>query len=113
MPLVKPAALAVTESLAAPTQSGDSLARIAAAVAAQDALRLAALHHATGALGSVVIALALAEGRLDAESAFAAAHLDELHQMKEWGEDAEAKARLERIRAEVAAAAEFLRLAGS
>ena len=104
------AALAVTESLAAPRQPTATLARIAAAVAAHDALRLAALHHATGVLGSVVIALALAEGRLDAEAAFQAAHLDELHQMAEWGEDAEAIARLERIRADVAAAAAFLQL---
>lgn len=105
------AALAVTETLAAPRHAPASLARVADAVAAQDALRLAALHQATGALGSVVIALALAEGRVDAAAAFEAAHLDELHQMAEWGEDAEARARLERIRAEVAAAAEFLRLA--
>lgn len=105
------AALAVTESLAAPRQPPETVARIAAAVAAQDALRLAALHYATSVLGSVVIAMALAEGRLDAEAAFEAAHLDELHQMQAWGEDAEALARLERIRADVAAAAAFLRLA--
>jgi chaperone required for assembly of F1-ATPase len=105
------AALAVTDSLAAPVQAPDALERIAAAVAGQSALRLAALQLATGALGSVVIALALAEGRLDAEAAFEAAHLDELHQMAEWGEDAEAKERLEGIRADIAAAAEFLRLA--
>jgi chaperone required for assembly of F1-ATPase len=105
------AALAVTECLAAPAHAPESLARIADAVAAQDALRLSALHHATGALGSAVIALALAAGRLDAEAAFQAAHLDELHQMEEWGEDAEAAERLARIRADVAAAAAFLRLA--
>jgi chaperone required for assembly of F1-ATPase len=105
------AALAVTDSLTAPAQAADTLERIAAAVAAQSALRLAALQLATGALGSVVIALALAEGRLDAEAAFEAAHLDEIHQMEEWGEDAEAKKRLEGIRADIAAAAEFLRLA--
>lgn len=104
------AALAVTDSLAAPAHAPESLARIAEAVGAQGALRLAALHHATGALGSAVIALALADGRLDAEAAFAAAHLDELHQMEEWGEDAEAAERLARIRADVAAAAAFLRL---
>jgi len=104
------AVLAVTESLAAPAQAPEALARVAAGVAAQDALRLAALQLATGALGSVVIALALAEGRLDAESAFRAAHLDDLHQMETWGEDAEAMARLEHIRADVAVAAEFLRL---
>ena len=107
------AALAVTESLAAPAHAPDVEARIAAAVEAHDALRLAALHHATGALGSVVIALALAAGRLDAVAAFEAAHLDELHQMAEWGEDAEAAARLARIRADVAAAAEFLRLSAA
>jgi chaperone required for assembly of F1-ATPase len=105
------AALAVTESLSAPAHAPECLARIAAAVAAQDATRLAALHHATGALGSAVIALALAEGRLDTEAAFEAAHLDELHQMRAWGEDAEAMDRLARIRAEVGAAAAFLRLA--
>lgn len=105
------AALAVTESLAAPAHAPESLARIADAVGAQDALRLAALHHATGALGSAVIALALAEGRLGAEAAFQAAHLDELHQIEAWGEDAEALERLARIRADVAAAADFLRLA--
>ncbi len=105
------APLSVTEGLAPPVHPAGSLARIAETVGVQDALRLAALHHATGALGSAVIALALAAGRLDAEAAFEAAHLDELHQMEEWGEDAEAADRLARIRADVAAAAEFLRLA--
>jgi chaperone required for assembly of F1-ATPase len=104
--------LATTESLAAPAQSPAALARIAAAVAAQDPLRLAALQLATGALGSVVIALALAEGRIDAAAAFQAAHLDDLHQIEHWGEDAEALARLDRIRADIATAEEFLRLAG-
>ncbi|HEY7607784.1 MAG TPA: ATP12 family protein [Alphaproteobacteria bacterium] len=105
------AALAVTETLAAPSHAPAALSRIAAAVAEQDALRLAALQLAIGALGSVVIALALAEGHIDAEAAFRAAHLDDLHQMQEWGEDAEAMARLERIRADIAAAADFMRLA--
>lgn len=107
------AALAVSASLAAPRHAPESLARIAAAVGALDAPRLAALYHATGALGSAVIALALAEGRLDADAAFEAAHLDERHQMEEWGEDAEARERLDRIRAEVAVTAEFLRLAAA
>lgn len=104
------AALTVTQSLAPAAQAPEALARIAAVVAQQDPLRLAALQVATGALGSVVIALALAEGRLDAEAAFRAAHLDELHQIEEWGEDAEAMARLESIRADVAVAAEFFHL---
>jgi chaperone required for assembly of F1-ATPase len=104
------AALAVTETLAAPTHAPEALERIGAAVAAQDALGLAALHLATGALGSAVIALALADGRLDADAAFRAAHLDDLYQIEKWGEDTEALERLERIRADVAIAAEFMRL---
>jgi chaperone required for assembly of F1-ATPase len=107
------ATLAVTEGLTTPAHAPEALARIADAVAAQDALRLAALQLATCALGSVVIALALAEGRVDAEAAFRAAHLDDLHQLEQWGEDAEARARLELLRADVAAAAEFFRLASA
>ncbi|MCW5770523.1 MAG: ATPase [Rhodospirillaceae bacterium] len=104
------ASLTTTENLRAPDQPAEALARIAAAVAAHDTFRLTALHLATGLLGSVVIALALAEGRIDAETAYRAAQLDDLHQIETWGEDAEAVDRLERIRAEVAVAAEFLRL---
>jgi len=104
------AKLGVTEGLGAPGHAPDALGRIEAAVAAVSPVGLAALHLATGVLGSAVIALALAEGRLDAEGAFRAAYLDEFHQMEAWDEDAEAKARLDRIRADVTAAAEFLSL---
>jgi chaperone required for assembly of F1-ATPase len=104
------APLRVTTELRAPEQSPEALARIAAAVAGCDDFRLAALHVATGLLGSVVLALALAEGRIDAEAAYRAAHIDDLHQIETWGEDAEAMARLAGIRADIAAAAEFLAL---
>jgi chaperone required for assembly of F1-ATPase len=105
------AGLAVTFGLRPLDQPPSALERIRAAVSAADEMQLAALHLATGVLGSVVIALALADGCLDADAAFRAAHLDDLHQLEVWGEDAEAKARLERIRADIAAAAEFMRLA--
>jgi chaperone required for assembly of F1-ATPase len=104
------APLRVTTELRAPEQSPEALARIAAAVAGCDDFRLAALHVATGLLGSVVLALALAEGRIDAEAAYRAAHIDDLHQIETWGEDAEAMARLAGIRADIAATAEFLAL---
>ncbi len=106
------ATLATTETLAPPAQPPEALARIRSAVDGRDALRLAALQLAAGALGSVVIALALSEGRIDAAAAFHAAHLDDLHQIEHWGEDAEALARLEGIRADVGVAAEFIRLVG-
>lgn len=105
------AKLGVTEGFGTPGHAPEALGRIEAVVSAADPLSLAALHLATGTLGSAVIALALAEGRLGADEAFRIAYLDELHQMEAWGEDAEAKARLERIRADVAVTAEFLSLA--
>jgi len=104
------AKLGVTVGFGPPGHAPAALTRIEAAVAAAGPLGLAALHLATGTLGSAVIALALAEGRLCADEAFRIAYLDELHQMEVWGEDAEAKARLERIRADIAATAEFLSL---
>jgi chaperone required for assembly of F1-ATPase len=107
------ARLAVTGSLAPPRHPPEALGHLAEAIGSADRMRLAALHVAAAALGSAVIALALAEGRLDADSAFRAAYLDDLHQMEVWGEDAEARARLDRIRTEIASVAEFLRLAAA
>jgi len=51
------------------------------------ALALAALHTATTLTGSAFIALALARGRLTAEAAWLAAHVDENWQMSQWGVD--------------------------
>ena len=61
---------------------------------------LTALHALTAATGSVVIALALIEGRLDAEAAFAASELDESFQIEAWGEDSEAAKRREALAAD-------------
>jgi chaperone required for assembly of F1-ATPase len=87
-----------------------SLRAFAAAVAEHDDWALAALHLATGACGSVVIALALAEGRLDAAEAFAASQLDESFQIAAWGEDAEQARRRRGLFDDLAAAARFLSL---
>ena len=93
-----------------PAQSPAALRAFAAVVAAQDDFRLTALHTLTAASGSLVIALALLEGRLDAEAAFAAAQLDETFQIETWGEDAEAAARRHALAADIAAAARFIAL---
>lgn len=87
---------------------------IAAAVArmldGRSAFALAALHVLTSLTGSALLALAHADGRLDVETAWAAAHVDEDWQIGQWGEDAEAAARRERRQGEFAAAARFLAL---
>lgn len=54
---------------------------------------LAGLSLATTLTGSALIALALAEGELDAETAWTAAHVDEDWNISQWGEDAEAAER--------------------
>ncbi len=74
--------------------------------------RLAALHAMTTLTGSCIIALAVALREIDAEAGFAAAYVDEDHQMRVWGADAEAMARRERRRDEMRAAARLSALAG-
>jgi chaperone required for assembly of F1-ATPase len=87
-----------------------SLHAFAAAVAEYDDFALAALHLATAACGSLVIALALVEGRLDAEQAFAASQLDETFQIEAWGEDSEQAQRRQALAGDITAAANFLSL---
>ncbi len=72
--------------------------------------RLTAAASVTQATGSLVIALALDAGELDGESAFAASIIDEAHQSRLWGVDAEARKRLDGIKQEVETAARFLHM---
>jgi len=102
--------LAVTSSILPLAQSAAALKAFEAAVAAYDTHRLAALHLATAACGSLVVALALIEARLDAEAAFAAAELDESYEIERWGEDAEQARRRGGLREEIALAARFVSL---
>lgn len=97
--------------IAAPRDEA-SLARIRDHAEALDDFRLTALAQAAGLAGSAIIALALLQGRLDAEAAFHAAALDELWSLENWGEDAEARARLDRQRGEFAALARFVAALG-
>ena len=73
---------------------------------------LAALHVMTTLTGSVLIALAHAARVIDADRAWAAAHVDEHHQESLWGEDYEAMERRRRREAEFRAASEVCRLSG-
>jgi chaperone required for assembly of F1-ATPase len=80
--------------------------------AVESPFALAALHVMTTLTGSVLIALAHAAGRLDAEEAWRAAHVDELYQESVWGEDYEAMERRRRREADFKAASTVYRLAG-
>ena len=104
------APLEVTSGVIPIAQPASSLHAFAAAVAEYDDFALASLHLATPACGSLVIALALAEGRLDPNEAFAASQLDESFQIAAWGEDPEQAQRRRALAGDIAAAANFLAL---
>ncbi len=99
--------LRVTTGVVSVEQPEPSVAAVRAAFARYDVWRLTAAHTLAGAFGSVVLALAVLEGRLAAAEAFAASRLDEAHQASVWGEDGEARQRAEAIGREVSAAADF------
>ena len=84
--------------------------RLARAVAARDPFALAGLSPLVTVSGSLLVALALAEGAIGLDAAWAAASLDEQWQAEHWGEDDEAAAALAGRRADFAAAARFLSL---
>jgi chaperone required for assembly of F1-ATPase len=71
---------------------------------------LAALASATQLAGSVLIALMLALGKLNAEQAWVAAHVDEDWNIAGWGEDLEAAQRRAARWSEFQAAAKMLAL---
>jgi chaperone required for assembly of F1-ATPase len=94
------------------TQPHGALAKLRGAVAAHSDLALSALYNLTHVAGSLVIALAVSEGRLSTAEAFGAAQLDELYQIEKWGEDPIATKRHEGIRHDLDAGARFLALLG-
>jgi chaperone required for assembly of F1-ATPase len=104
------APLRITTGVGYVHQHHDSIAALRRTVAAQDAYALAGLGIAVPALGSLVLGLALADGCLDAETAYRLGTLDELFQVEQWGEDAEAAARRVSVAADIALAARFIGL---
>ncbi len=87
-----------------------TVARLAEALNAKDAWVLAPLAPIVTLTGSLVLALALAEGAIGADAAWDAAELDAAWQAERWGEDALAAAATAAHRAEYDAAVAFLRL---
>jgi chaperone required for assembly of F1-ATPase len=101
------APLVVTSGILPVPQPPATLRALSAALSLYEPMLLTPLHAATTAGGSLIIGLALLEGRLDAEAAFTAAQLDESFQIEKWGEDAEQAARRAALHADIAAAAQF------
>jgi chaperone required for assembly of F1-ATPase len=91
-------------------QSQAVLDGVARMVAPYDSMTLTALHVMTTLMGSAALALAHAKGRLSADDAWAAAHVDEDWQIAQWGVDVEAAERRAKRWREMQAASRFLEL---
>jgi len=104
------ARLRVTTGIMPVRQDEAALNAIQGVVAGYEPLAMTALHEITSIAGSVVIGLAVTEGHIDADAGVAAAQLDETFQIEQNGEEEEAVERLANLRADLLAAAEFLRL---
>ena len=107
------ARLAVTEGITAAEQPEAAVDTLKQAVDGYGDVALAALHTVTAACGSLVIALALADGRIDGAQAWRLSRIDEDFQIERWGKDAEAAEAAKILRADIEAAARFLLLSAA
>lgn len=99
-----------TEGVIHRRQPPHTVEQLGRAVAARGAFQLAGLAPLVTIAGSLIIALALAEGAIGLEAAWDAATLDEAWQAEQWGEDPLAAESLENRRREFEAAYLFLTL---
>jgi chaperone required for assembly of F1-ATPase len=104
------ASLRAANALAFIEQDQAALDELDRALSKHDAFVLAALYAAAALLGSLVIALALSEGKLDPEQAYATANLDKIFQAERWGWDPQETAKADVERAELNQISRFLEL---
>jgi chaperone required for assembly of F1-ATPase len=97
----------LVEGIVFAPQPAEAITAARAAIPA-DPWRLGAVASATTLTGSALIALALAHGAIGVDAAWAAAHVDEDWQMRQWGRDEVALARRAFRFAEFEAAAAVL-----
>jgi chaperone required for assembly of F1-ATPase len=102
-----------TTSLLPIVQSSSCIDTVWSVVGTFDVFQLAGLHLVTVSCGSVVIGLAVADGRIDGPAAWKLSLIDETYQIEEWGEDPDATKRRAGLLQDIVAATEFLRLCGS
>jgi chaperone required for assembly of F1-ATPase len=101
-------ALQVVTGIVAARVDDATLARLRQHALALDDFRLTALSQSTGLAGSALIGFAFVRGELSPEAAFEAAAFDNLWGLKRWGEDAEARTRLDGQRSEFEAIGRYL-----
>lgn len=94
-------------------QDGDTLTRLSVRVHGTTSFELAALHDLVSLSGSLVLGLAVVEGRLSPDDAWSVSRVDEDWQSEQWGEDEEAAEAAKIKKAAFCHAAAFHQLAQS
>jgi chaperone required for assembly of F1-ATPase len=101
-------ALKSTDTLTAIEQDEVALDAVANFARGLDDMHLTLFVHFVAVFGSAVLAMAVLKGHLTGEQAFDLSRLDELWQIKYWGEDEEARERIDGIRTEINALCKLL-----
>lgn len=104
------ATLVVTAGIMAVEQPRHALDALDAHLDGYDVWRLTVAQAACAASGSLVLALALADGRLTGVETFELSQLDETYQIEQWGEDWEAADRRDVLKRDILAAERLLKL---
>lgn len=95
------ARLVAGEGLMPLAQSDEAMGAVKAALARFDPFALAGIGQVCRLTGSLVLSLAMATQRLNADQVFEAAELEALSQIERWGVDSEARARLDGIKRDI------------
>ena len=88
-------------------QPEESLKKMKSLIEGLDAADFTVVQAAAATAGSVAIAFGLLDRLLSPEAAYQAACVDEIYQLEQWGEDTEARKRLDVIKSELISIARF------
>jgi chaperone required for assembly of F1-ATPase len=102
--------LEVTLSILPVKQSIKAIEALVNKLQKLDDMELTGIASLAATCGSLIIALALAEGKIDCRHAFDCSQLDQIYQNERWGVDEEAKVAQKNLENDIASAALFLSL---
>jgi len=100
--------LKTTEGLEVIAQDETSLDAVANYAKSLDDIALTLFVHLLSTFGSAVLGMTVMTGHLSGEAAYKLSRLDELWQIKYWGQDEEAQERSDAIEAEIIALCQLL-----
>jgi chaperone required for assembly of F1-ATPase len=100
--------MTLAEGMTHVDQTPDALRALRQAVEGLDPFALGALHVIASITGSLILALAVADGAANGAQVFEVSRIDEIYQAEKWGEDAEAAKRATALAHELDKAVELM-----